>query len=58
MNEKQTTKMFWLIIWFILGVIVLAVGPTRITYACIWVLYLFELLFNVMDDGGNPPAFP
>ena len=57
MNEKQTTKMFWLIIWFILGVIVLAVGPTRITYACIWVLYLFELLFNVIDDG-NPPAFP
>ena len=49
MNEKQTNKMIWLIIWFILGIIVLAVGPTRITYACIWGLYLLELLFDIMD---------
>ena len=57
MNEKQK-RIFWFIMWFILGIGTLIIGPTRITYGCIWFVFLSNLLFDIVfgNDDGDPPA--
>lgn len=39
-----------MIMWFILGTVSLIVGVTRVTFACVWLLYLWELYANVRGE--------
>ena len=42
-----------IIAWVFLGAASLIVGVTRITFACLWVLYLMELMANYRGEKGD-----
>ena len=39
-----------IILWIILGAVSLIVGVTRITFACLWLSYLMELMANYRGE--------
>lgn len=42
-----------IIAWVFLGAVSLIVGVPRITFACLWVLYLMELMANYRGEKGD-----
>lgn len=42
-----------IIAWVFLGAVSLIVGVSRITFACLWLLYLMELMANDLGEKGD-----
>lgn len=45
----NTNKVLF-IAWTIIGIADLIIGVTRLTFLCVWLLYLMELANNVADE--------
>lgn len=48
-NGRKTVFVFWLL----LGLASLFCGVTRVTFACIWLLYLFELAGHAKRETAD-----
>lgn len=42
-----------IIAWVFIGAVSLIVGVSRITFACLWILYLMELMANYRGEKGD-----
>ena len=41
---------FMIVIWILIGLATIALGPTRLTYACVWVMLICTLILQKIGD--------
>lgn len=50
MNKIFVCDLIMTILWIILGIGTIIVGPTRLTYGCVWIVLVFKYIYDLIED--------